>query len=357
MTAPSCEGPRRARATTASPCIRPGVRRGRGRARFGPQLLHVRFQDAGKDWRWLYRAQASVARADDGVSIGARLVDAIARPPERTKKEWFYWGDLADGVSDGYGMCLRLPSRHCAVAPHPARSAAHDLHIVDDMGVAGAARSYEGQWKDGRYHGRGVHIDGSGTRYEGDWKEGQRHGYAVAHYKGIGVYRAIGKTMRGTATARPATPSVPPTRATGGTACVTAAASIPLPRAPPTTATGRTGARKAMASAATPSVPSTRANGKRTYATAKARSSARRAAGTGASSVAADDGAGAPTAGPTARGTRAHGPTTGSVVSACASLPTADESVASGRGNGNRTSPPEPSDKQNKKRKAIFPLK
>ncbi|AGO82894.1 Morn repeat domain containing protein [Pandoravirus dulcis] len=159
------------------------------RARFGAHLLHARFQDAGKDWRWLYRAQASVARADGRVDdVGACLVDVIARPPERTKRAWVYWGDLVDGLSDGYGVCLRLPSIHCADAPHPARSAVHDPHVVDDMGAAGAARSYEGQWKAGRYHGHGVHIDGLGTRYEGGWKEGQRHGYAVARFADGGVY-------------------------------------------------------------------------------------------------------------------------------------------------------------------------
>lgn len=163
----------------------PVVWRGLCHARFGPHLLHMRFQDAGKDWRWLYRAQASVVYADSGPAIGACIIDVIARPPETAKKDWVYWGDLVDGLPDGYGVCLRLPSVHCADAPHPTRSAVYSLPMADARGVA---RSYEGQWKAGRYHGHGVHIDGLGTRYEGGWKEGQRHGYAVARYDDGGVH-------------------------------------------------------------------------------------------------------------------------------------------------------------------------
>lgn len=35
-------------------------------------------------------------------------------------------------------------------------------------------RGYEGQWKDGKQHGRGVSISSAGERKEGEWVEGKR---------------------------------------------------------------------------------------------------------------------------------------------------------------------------------------
>lgn len=234
MTAPSCEGPRRARATTASPCIRPAVRRGLCRARFGPQLLHMRFQDAGKDWRWLYRVQASVARADDGVSIGARLVDAIARPPERTKKEWFYWGRSrrrrvrrvrhvpapAEQTlrcrtasrkergsrsarcrrhgSRGRRALLRGPveGRQIPRPRRPHRRLGDTLRGRLERGPTPRVRRrtlqghrrLQGHWQDNARRGHGICRYAVGAAYEGDWRDGVRHGRGVYTFASCATY-------------------------------------------------------------------------------------------------------------------------------------------------------------------------
>ena len=38
---------------------------------------------------------------------------------------------------------------------------------------------YEGEFKDGKYHGQGVFTWSDGARYEGEWKDGNRHGQGV----------------------------------------------------------------------------------------------------------------------------------------------------------------------------------
>ncbi len=38
---------------------------------------------------------------------------------------------------------------------------------------------YEGDYKDGKRHGRGVYVGANGDRYEGDWKDGKAHGRGV----------------------------------------------------------------------------------------------------------------------------------------------------------------------------------
>ena len=41
--------------------------------------------------------------------------------------------------------------------------------------------SYEGDWKDGLWHGKGTHIwpRSDGRKYEGDWIRGNRHGRGI----------------------------------------------------------------------------------------------------------------------------------------------------------------------------------
>jgi len=49
---------------------------------------------------------------------------------------------------------------------------------IDGFGKAvwSDGASYEGEWRDGRFHGRGLSISASGVRYEGEWRDHQRHG-------------------------------------------------------------------------------------------------------------------------------------------------------------------------------------
>ncbi|CAL1146524.1 unnamed protein product [Cladocopium goreaui] len=42
---------------------------------------------------------------------------------------------------------------------------------------------YQGQWREGRCHGRGTQWKGD-YRYEGDFKDGKRHGQGSLYYHG-----------------------------------------------------------------------------------------------------------------------------------------------------------------------------
>ena len=42
---------------------------------------------------------------------------------------------------------------------------------------------YEGEWKDGMMHGKGVLTDLDGNKYEGEWEKGEMHGTGKMTYK------------------------------------------------------------------------------------------------------------------------------------------------------------------------------
>merc|ERR1711988_1824547 len=44
------------------------------------------------------------------------------------------------------------------------------------MGFEEKGRCYEGQWKDGKRHGKGKQVFDQLTRYEGRWANGMQHG-------------------------------------------------------------------------------------------------------------------------------------------------------------------------------------
>ncbi|KAH3766616.1 2-isopropylmalate synthase [Pelomyxa schiedti] len=48
--------------------------------------------------------------------------------------------------------------------------------LFGDKSQGGGGGSYVGEWRDAKFHGRGVRIWGDGTRYEGDWECGKEHG-------------------------------------------------------------------------------------------------------------------------------------------------------------------------------------
>ena len=41
---------------------------------------------------------------------------------------------------------------------------------------------YEGEWKEGKYHGRGVMRSADGAVYEGEFQGGKMHGVGVMRY-------------------------------------------------------------------------------------------------------------------------------------------------------------------------------
>jgi len=52
---------------------------------------------------------------------------------------------------------------------------------------------YEGEYKDGKYHGQGISSYPDGSKYEGKWKDGKKHGQGTetlsSGWKYVGEWR------------------------------------------------------------------------------------------------------------------------------------------------------------------------
>jgi hypothetical protein len=44
--------------------------------------------------------------------------------------------------------------------------------------------TYEGEWRDGKYHGHGTKLYSKGGGYSGQWHNGQRSGRGISMYDG-----------------------------------------------------------------------------------------------------------------------------------------------------------------------------
>ena len=49
------------------------------------------------------------------------------------------------------------------------------------------ARRYEGEWADGKIHGRGV-LTSAKFKYDGEWRAGKKHGRGVCYYSDGDTY-------------------------------------------------------------------------------------------------------------------------------------------------------------------------
>ena len=43
---------------------------------------------------------------------------------------------------------------------------------------------YDGDWKDGNKHGKGIYYDANGNKYDGDWKDDYMHGEVIYYTNG-----------------------------------------------------------------------------------------------------------------------------------------------------------------------------
>ena len=50
--------------------------------------------------------------------------------------------------------------------------------------ISCAGITYEGEWRDGKYHGHGTKLYSKGGGYSGQWHNGQRSGRGVSMYDG-----------------------------------------------------------------------------------------------------------------------------------------------------------------------------
>ncbi|AVK76365.1 Morn repeat domain containing protein [Pandoravirus neocaledonia] len=136
-------------------------------SRFGPLVLHRQFAAYGKCWRWLYRARAR-AVAPMGDDVGAVLINIAGG-------DSIYWGDCRDGLPHGYGLALLLPAPYCQRDRTSART-----HLEPaDAATLSSRTGYEGEWRNGRRCGRGVHTFACGSRFTGSWVDDEIDGHGV----------------------------------------------------------------------------------------------------------------------------------------------------------------------------------
>ena len=75
------------------------------------------------------------------------------------------------------------------------------LIIFSPNVIFGKPNYYKGEWKNGRYHCKGVLIDASGNEYVGDFFRGRRHGYGIQKYYNGAIFEGEflkGKRSNGT---------------------------------------------------------------------------------------------------------------------------------------------------------------
>lgn len=116
---------------------------------------------------------------------------------------------------------------------------------------------YDGEWKDGKKHGRGAMTFGNGDKYDGEWKRGKEHGGVWTSVEGD-TYDGESRTAHGTVAAFTRTPTATSTTARFRREIYTTAAYRRLPAAKSTSANSST----TCGMAATQTALNTTANGK-----------------------------------------------------------------------------------------------
>lgn len=142
-------------------------------AHFGPPV-HETPWPHGVDWRWIYRAQAHVARPD-GTDVGAVWAEC---------GQCAYWGDVVDGQPHGFGVMVDAamtpgcgPVRPRAVVASGILSPSHS-----------AGRVRQGHWVRGRMHGDGIERYPTGVAFRGRWEDGKRLAVGTLCYGADGRY-------------------------------------------------------------------------------------------------------------------------------------------------------------------------
>jgi hypothetical protein len=147
-----------------------------------------------KSWKWLYQSRHLII--NDVANIGSRVV--VGR---HETADYVYEGDWKDGKHHGTGRKMWKNIK----PESEARQEEGDAHALaeEEAAVAEAASSnqqqslpkrgaqpkrkpvlpyYEGEWKEGKEHGKGKRLFEEDHYYIGEWKEGDREGYGFYHW-------------------------------------------------------------------------------------------------------------------------------------------------------------------------------
>lgn len=165
---------------------------------------------AHKSWRWLYQSR-NLAIRDLACIAGMTVVG------RHESAEYIYEGEWKDGKHHGHGRKTWKNVKSESEAKEEHEDNANNANpIVDGAAVdqaapegtasgqptpadahqqsvpkraAGAARRravvlpyYEGEWFEGKEHGKGKRLFEEDHYYEGDWKEGDREGFGFYHW-------------------------------------------------------------------------------------------------------------------------------------------------------------------------------
>jgi hypothetical protein len=95
-----------------------------------------------------------------------------------------YSGEYRDGIPNGKGVfekeVFKYEGGFLDALPH-GKGKIEVLADDDGHGIK-AGVSYDGDWFNGKMHGKGVYTFASGAKYEGDWVDDKRHGKGVYTY-------------------------------------------------------------------------------------------------------------------------------------------------------------------------------
>lgn len=92
-----------------------------------------------------------------------------------------YSGAWMSNRQEGEGVAQYKPHARPA-------NAVHDADVTGSKKKQRVGPTYEGQWSNGKYDGKGKLTSENGTTYDGEWVEGVKHGYGVQKYKSGQVY-------------------------------------------------------------------------------------------------------------------------------------------------------------------------
>ena len=109
------------------------------------------------------------------------------RPHYHSDQTIRWTGGCTGGVAEGHGQYSVSPgSNHASY--EGAGTLINSKASGHWTGEWADGTRYEGEYRDGKRHGRGTYTWPDGDRYEGQWRDGKRHGRGTLTWKGTGEY-------------------------------------------------------------------------------------------------------------------------------------------------------------------------
>lgn len=156
-----------------------------------------------KSWRWLYQSRNLIIRDLSHIS-------ALTIVGRHESSDYIYEGEWKEGKHHGHGRKTWKNIKSESEAKE--ENGDGNGHLSEEDGMAGAAQDanasdasnhqqalpkgrsahaqrrkpvlpyYEGEWKEGKEHGKGRRVFEEDHYYVGEWKEGDREGHGFYHW-------------------------------------------------------------------------------------------------------------------------------------------------------------------------------